>query len=117
MTRDQHNKRSGRSSSQLCRPEKRQRIYSRDGWRCLWCQRHASARGVKLSLDHFLPRVRKGDNATGNLFTSCTRCNSQRKDRPALLYAAEQAGLFETTYDVLERILTALDAPLRRYVP
>ena len=117
MTRDQYNKRAGRSSSQLCRPEKRQRIYARDGWRCLWCQRHVSTRGVKLSLDHFLPRARKGNNATGNLFTSCTRCNSQRRDRPALAYAFELGGLFETPYDLLARILTALDAPLRRFVP
>jgi 5-methylcytosine-specific restriction endonuclease McrA len=117
VTRDEHNKRKGRSSSQLCRPEKRQRIYARDGFRCLWCGRHASTRGVKLSLDHFLPRVRKGCNSTHNLLTSCTRCNSQRQDRPALEYAAERSGLFESTYDVLERILIALDTPLRRHVP
>ncbi len=117
MIRDQHNKRPGRSSSQLCRPEKRQRIYARDGWRCLWCGRHASTRGVNLSLDHFLARASKGDNATGNLLTSCTRCNSQRRDRPALEYAAEVSGLYASTYDVLERILTQLDAPLPRVVP
>ncbi len=117
MTRSEHNTRPGRSSSQLCRPEKRQRLYARDGFRCQWCQRHASEHGVKLSLDHFLARASKGDNATHNLFTSCTRCNSMRRDVPALTFAFDRATLFDGGADALDRILDRLGAPLPVFVP
>jgi 5-methylcytosine-specific restriction endonuclease McrA len=118
MTRTEYNRRRGRSSSQLCRPEKRQRIYARDGFRCQWCGRHASERGVKLSLDHFLARDAGGGNETDNLFTSCVRCNSKRRNIPALVFAFDQFGeLFNGGADALDRILDALDRPLPRMVP
>lgn len=118
MTRDEYNRRSGRSSSQLCRPEKRQRIYARDGFRCQWCHRHASERGVKLSLDHFLARDAGGGNETENLFTSCVKCNSRRRNTPALAFAFGQlGGLFNGAGEALDRILDALDRPLPRVVP
>lgn len=115
-----YDSRPGRSSSQLCRPEKRQRFYARDGFRCLWCGRHASELPphVKLSLDHFLPRSCKGNNATDNLFTACTSCNSRRQDTPALTYAYDTFGaLFNGAVDALDRILDALERPLPVFVP
>lgn len=118
MTRGGYNRRRGRSSSQLCRPEKRQRIYARDGWRCQWCARHASERGVKLSLDHFLARDAGGGNETANLFTSCVQCNSRRRNMPAISFAFGQHGaLFSGAGDALDRILDALERPLPRVVP
>ena len=114
MNRQAYRSRPGRSSSQLCRPEKRQRIYARDGWACLWCGR----RHVQLTLDHFLARAAGGDNATGNLLTACSRCNSRRQDRPALTFAAELSGpIVGGPGPVLDRILDALDRPLPRFVP
>lgn len=117
VTRGEYNRRSGRSSSQLCRPEKRQRIYARDGFRCQWCGRHASEKGVKLSLDHFLARDAGGGNETANLFTSCVRCNSQRRNLPALTFAYERGTLFNAAPDALDRILDALERPLPLVVP
>lgn len=117
MTKDEYNRRRGRSSSQLCRPEKRQRIYARDGFRCQWCGKHASQRGVKLSLDHFLARDAGGSNATDNLFTSCVKCNSTRRNTPALIHAFREATLFTQGGDVLDRILDALERPLPQVVP
>lgn len=117
MTRQAYNTRHGRSSSQLCRPEKRQRLYARDGFRCVWCLRHASDRGVTLSLDHFLARDAGGSNATDNLFTSCVRCNSSRRNAPALVHAFRNATLFVHGGEILDRILDALDRPLPTHVP
>jgi 5-methylcytosine-specific restriction endonuclease McrA len=117
VTRGEYNRRSGRSSSQLCRPEKRQRIYARDGFRCQWCFRHASEPGVKLSLDHFLARDAGGGNETDNLFTSCVKCNSSRRNAPALVHAFRNATLFTQGGETLDRILDALERPLPQVVP
>lgn len=107
------NKRKGRSSSQLCRPTTRVKIYSRDAWACVWCQ----ARGRKLTLDHYVPRSHGGGNLHGNLLTACVRCNSRRQNRPALVWAAELAGLFETVEAILARAESALARSLPKYVP
>jgi 5-methylcytosine-specific restriction endonuclease McrA len=117
VTRGEHARRKGRSSSQLLRPEKRQRIYARDGWRCQWCRRHISE-GAKLTIDHFLPRALGGDNATDNLITACDRCNYARADRPAFaflyvrcLQQASEAGRR------LAAVVQRKALPLPRYVP
>lgn len=59
--------------SKWIRPEKRARIYARDGNSCVYC---GSARS--LSLDHLRPRSRGGTNAATNLVTACLRCNVER---------------------------------------
>lgn len=117
MTRAEHNKRKGRSSSQLLRPEKRQRIYARDGWRCVWCKRHASESGVKLTIDHFMPRALGGDNATENMLTACSRCNSERQDRPAIGWLIVRTATLREAGRELARIADRRTRPLPRFVP
>lgn len=106
-------KRKGRSSSQLCRPLLRARIYARDKWACAWC----GARGVPLSLDHYVPRSRGGDNSPGNLLTCCLKCNMRRCHKPALQWAAELAGLFDDLDTILCRAVDALARPLPVFLP
>lgn len=59
-------------------------LYLIDGGTCLWCG--ARGWGVptnevrELSLDHYAPVIRKGNNKPGNLITSCCYCNSLRRD-------------------------------------
>lgn len=108
-----YNKRKGRSSSQLCRPTTRVRIYARDSWGCVWC----GARGCRMTLDHYVPRSLGGSNKPNNLVTSCPRCNFRRQNRAALVWAAELSGLFETVEDVLNRAQAALDRALPKYLP
>jgi len=44
-------------------PNTRRRIYKRDGWRCVWCQRDVrSVRKAQRTLDHVLPRSLGGTN-------------------------------------------------------
>lgn len=103
--------------SNWIRPEKRQRLYARDGWRCLWCDRRAGAT-VKLSVDHFLAVQAGGSNRTDNLLTSCTTCNFRRQHRPALTFALEREGtLFEGAWRILDRVFEALSRPLPTVVP
>lgn len=111
-TRAVYAKRKGRSSSQLCRPVTRVRIYARDSWACVWCGKRG-----KLTLDHYIPRSKGGSNKATNLVTSCPRCNYRRKNIPALTWAAELAGLFETTAEIMARAESALARPLPKYLP
>lgn len=62
-------------SGSWIRPEKRRRIYERDGWACVYCGGTDS-----LTLDHITPRRLRGSNAPTNLVTCCHSCNSRRQD-------------------------------------
>lgn len=108
--RAQHNKRKGRSSSQLCRPTTRQRIYLRDGHRCVWCGRGAEALGVVLTLDHVIPREQGGSNRFWNLVTACLGCNSRHRHEPAMAFAERAFGPLAPAVAV--RVLRAVGAPL-----
>lgn len=67
---------------------------------------------------HFPWLVRAGGgNLHGNLLTACLRCNSRRQNRPALVWASELAGLFETLEEILARAESALARSLPKYLP
>ena len=106
--RAKHLKRPGRSSSQLCRPTTRARIYARDGHQCVWCL-YAPEPGEKLTLDHVVPRKLGGSNRYWNLITACHACNSHRRDMPAAEFA-ERFGFAAVA--VAMRVLRAIGKPL-----
>jgi 5-methylcytosine-specific restriction endonuclease McrA len=101
---------SNANGTKWIRPEKRVRIYARDGWRCQWCSRHASQLKDPLTLDHFLSRDAGGGNEAGNLLTACFECNSKRRHEPALSFA-------KASPVVLDRVLDALERPLPAFIP
>lgn len=53
---------------------KRNGIFERDGFRCVYCGESFPAE--ELTLDHVEPRVRGGDRSERNLVTACTTCNT-----------------------------------------
>jgi len=53
---------------------KRNEIFERDGYRCVYCGGQFPAE--ELTLDHVQPRVRGGDRSEGNLVTACGPCNT-----------------------------------------
>jgi hypothetical protein len=109
---------SNAAGTKWIRPEKRLRIYARDGWRCLWCGRHRAELDEPLTLDHFLSRDAGGGNEADNLLTACFACNSERRHAPALSYAfAKEGPLFGGAGATLDRILDALARPLPAVVP
>ncbi len=107
-TRKEHNKRPGRSSSQLCRPTTRARIYARDKHRCVWCQRKVGG-ALRATLDHVIPRVAGGSNRYWNLVTACPGCNFFRRHTPPADFAA-RFGIEAPA--VALRVLAAVGAPL-----
>ena len=64
----------------------RERVYRRDGWRCVYCGRSFPAE--ELTLDHVQPRVRGGDDSAGNLVASCRSCNTLKGGQPAWAFLA-----------------------------
>lgn len=64
----------------------RKNIFTRDGFKCLYCGAHGSK--VVLELEHIIPKSRGGLNAWDNLVASCTNCNRMKRDR-----TPEEAGM------------------------
>ncbi len=82
MTRENWNKRSGRSGHWI-RAAKRRAIYARDDWRCVYCGADLrSASPKERTLDHLNPRLNGKNNAARNLVTACLACNSGRGAKP-----------------------------------
>ena len=58
---------------------KRQEIFERDQYRCVYCGEVFPA--DQLTVDHVQARVRGGDRSGGNLVTACTACNTAKGHR------------------------------------
>ena len=79
---DAHNARKKRESLSKRLGATAKAISTRDGHRCVYCQRTAQESGSHLHLDHLKPKSRGGTDAPGNLVLSCRRCNSARQSLP-----------------------------------
>ena len=117
--------------SKWIRRARRLAIYARDRWRCVWCNEpvslHSGPAGAgggpyaPATLDHVLPRERGGTNETGNLITSCMKCNRLRGARPifafALLLSADPnkrngQSWIDSARAILWRVADAVKTPL-----
>ena len=58
---------------------KRLRVFVRDGFRCQYCGRKKSAQD--LTLDHIVPRSRRGQSVPENLVAACVGCNTRKGNR------------------------------------
>lgn len=63
-----------RNGSKWIRPKRRQALYTRDGRRCVYCDR--SEKDQMLTLDH----VNGHSNCSSNLVTCCLSCNSAKQN-------------------------------------
>lgn len=59
-------------------PGKRQKVYERDGYKCVACGEDDIE---KLTLDHKIPRSKGGSNRFENLQTMCGDCNSRKGNK------------------------------------
>jgi len=50
-------------------------IMARDGFRCRYCGRSPQQDGVKLVVDHIIPKDKGGTDDPSNLITACQDCN------------------------------------------
>ena len=55
----------------------RRALFARDEWQCAYC----GETGVRLTLDHVVPRSRGGDSVWENVVTSCAPCNLRKGNR------------------------------------
>jgi 5-methylcytosine-specific restriction endonuclease McrA len=69
-------------------PGRRERIFARDGMRCVYCGCDFAA--DQLTVDHVEPRMRGGDQSDGNLVTACRDCNSRKGSLPAWAFLASR---------------------------
>lgn len=98
---------------------KRNQIFDRDGYRCVYCGEQFAPDA--LTLDHVQPRVRGGDRSEGNLVTACMGCNTLKGHQrlSGFLHEHPEARqhffrlavhVWARQLHVLEHELTALDA-------
>ena len=71
------------------RPAKRERIFRRDRYHCVYCALPFAA--DELTLDHVQPKMRGGDDSEGNLVTCCRTCNRAKAGRAAWHYLSSHA--------------------------
>jgi hypothetical protein len=89
----------------------RDRIFRRDGYRCVYCGKTFPAEA--LSLDHVQPRWRGGDNSPGNLVTACRMDNTRKGSMPAWAWLAElpeeRSNFLEYAVEVWPRLRRAVE--------
>ena len=94
---------------------KRDAIFRRDGYRCVYCARVLPAE--ELTVDHVQSRVRGGDRSGGNLVTACRVCNTRKGHRRLAQYLAEhheaRQNFFRYARHVWPRHLRAIEEELR----
>ena len=95
---------------------KRNGIFERDGYRCVYCGEQFPA--ADLTLDHVEPRVRGGDRSEGNLVTACKACNTLKGQSRLSGFLHEHAvareNFFRYATAVWPRLLALLHAELRQ---
>jgi 5-methylcytosine-specific restriction endonuclease McrA len=93
---------------------KRNQIFERDGYRCVYCGEQFAA--DELTLDHVEPRVRGGDRSEGNLVTACMGCNTRKGHRRLSQFLHENPEarriFHERATQVWPRLLRLVDAEL-----
>ncbi|MDH5636975.1 MAG: HNH endonuclease [Nitrospinota bacterium] len=53
-------------------------VLRRDGHTCQYC----GATGVKMTIDHVIPRSRQGESTWENVVAACRECNLKKGNRP-----------------------------------
>lgn len=109
---------SSKFGSKWIRKEKRLAIYMRDGFRCIYCNRHFERMKDRLQLDHLIPWSKGGTNDESNLVTCCKPCNVARGDQTVEEFVHQFAkGSAKKGQTILKRIAEAtsrFDLPLLR---
>lgn len=90
---------------------RRERIFRRDGYRCLYCGNTFPA--AELTLDHVEPRLKGGDSSAGNLVTCCRACNIVKGGQPAWSFLAQRpemrASLLARAGELWPRLRRAIE--------
>jgi len=60
------------------RRKERLKILKRDGYRCIYCG--GIFKENKLTLDHVIPKSKKGIDGKCNRVTACKKCDKEKRD-------------------------------------
>ena len=87
-------------------PERRMKIFARDGWTCQYCGESVTTESA--TLDHVIPQSRDGTHSKSNLRTACLLCNSIKsgkslEEAAPLLMQATQARRTRTRAQAQEQ--------------
>ncbi len=84
-------------------------IIARDGARCVWCGQERWRED--LTVEHLLPRTRKGRGSPENRAVACRVCNRRRGATPVSAYVRSELEAGRTPrVDLLRAALTRLAA-------
>lgn len=64
-------------------PINRFEIFARDGFRCCYCGSTPND-GIKLIMEHIIPKSQGGSNDSSNLITACNGCNVSKGNKMLL---------------------------------
>jgi len=95
---------------------KRDEIFARDGYRCVFCGEVFPAE--ELSVDHLQAYSRGGDRSSGNLVTACRACNARKGRQRLSTFLADDpvayANFRRYAVHAWKRHLAAIDEAVRR---
>jgi 5-methylcytosine-specific restriction endonuclease McrA len=104
--------------SKWIRPEKRARLYHRDGHACVYCGASIyEDADLVLTLDHVVPCELGGENHHANLVTACLRCNSAKRDLSLRAFLQTLADRGHDSAQVARRVRNARRRALPRVTP
>lgn len=107
---------SVKSKSRNRSSTRRERIFRRDGYCCLYCG--GKFPPAELTLDHVEPRVKGGDRSDGNLVTCCRACNILKGGQPAWSFLAQRpemrASLLSRADELWPRLRRAIEEAAAR---
>ena len=90
---------------------KREQIFERDRYRCVYCGEVFPAE--ELTVDHVQARVRGGDRSGGNLVTACSACNTAKGHRRVWEFlrdnAAARSNFFRYAQHLWPRLVRGIE--------
>lgn len=102
-------KRSRHQVGSWIRKERRRAIYERDQFRCVYCGKSLfDDEGVRLTLDHLVPKAIGGGNECSNLVTACHVCNSLRRESSVGEFIAVLARMGVKAESIRKRVRNAV---------
>jgi 5-methylcytosine-specific restriction endonuclease McrA len=95
---------------------KRDQVFERDQYRCVYCGEVFPAE--ELTVDHVQARLRGGDRSGGNLVTACSACNTAKGHRRVGEFlrenAAARSNFFRCALHVWPRVLRGIAESIDR---
>jgi hypothetical protein len=96
------------SGGKWIRPEKREALYKRDSFTCVYCGKSLfDHEGLVLTLDHVVPQELGGTNDASNLVTACKSCNSAKGSKNLRSFLAFLSGQGVDTSEIAKRVRNA----------